>query len=75
MIDASYHNRKHERAGRKWRELVMQLNGPAVFSLDLVFATDWFIETYERQHGHPIIQLGLRDIRDVPQSIAYHGYA
>jgi cardiolipin synthase len=48
MIDASYHNRKHERAGRKWRELVMQLNGPAVFSLDVVFATDWFIETYEQ---------------------------
>jgi cardiolipin synthase A/B len=40
MIDASYHNPKHERAGRKWRELVMELNGPAVFSLDIVFATD-----------------------------------
>jgi cardiolipin synthase len=48
MIDASYHNRKHERAGRKWRELVMQLDGPVVFSLDLVFATDWFLETYEQ---------------------------
>jgi cardiolipin synthase A/B len=47
MIDASYHNRKHERAGRKWRELVMELNGPVVFSLDIVFATDWYIETDE----------------------------
>ena len=47
MIDASYHNRKHERAGRKWRELVMELNGPVVFSLDIVFATDWYIETNE----------------------------
>jgi cardiolipin synthase A/B len=47
MIDASYHNPKHERAGRKWRELVMQINGPAVFSLDVVFATDWFLETNE----------------------------
>ena len=37
MIDASYHNPKHERAGPKWRELVMQINGPAVFSLDVVF--------------------------------------
>jgi len=33
MIDTSYHNPKHERAGRKWRELVMELNGPVVFSL------------------------------------------
>ena len=47
MIDASYHNRKHERAGRKWRELVMQLSGSVVFSIDIVFATDWFLETDE----------------------------
>lgn len=44
MIDASYHNRKHERAGRKWRELVMRLDGPVVFSLDVVFATDWYLD-------------------------------
>jgi cardiolipin synthase A/B len=48
MIDSSYHNRKHERAGRKWRELVMRLDGPVVFSLDVVFATDWYLETYEQ---------------------------
>jgi cardiolipin synthase A/B len=47
MIDASYHNPKHERAGRKWRELVMQLSGPVVFSLNIVFATDWYLETDE----------------------------
>ncbi|HET9304328.1 MAG TPA: cardiolipin synthase [Propionibacteriaceae bacterium] len=47
MIDASYHNRRHQRAGRKWRELVMQLNGEVVFSLDIVFATDWYLETDE----------------------------
>jgi len=56
MIDASYHNRKHERAGRKWRELVMQLDGPVVLSLDIVFATDWFLETDEQ----------LRDVRPHP---------
>jgi cardiolipin synthase len=38
MIDASYHNPKHERAGRKWRELVMRISGPVVFSIDIVFA-------------------------------------
>jgi cardiolipin synthase A/B len=47
MIDASYHNREPERAGRKWRELVMQVSGPVVFSLNIVFATDWYLETDE----------------------------
>ena len=47
MIDASYHNRKHERAGRKWRELLMQVSGPVVFSLNIIFATDWYLETDE----------------------------
>jgi cardiolipin synthase A/B len=47
MIDASYHNPKHERAGRKWRELVTRISGPVVFSIDIVFATDWFLETDE----------------------------
>jgi cardiolipin synthase len=59
MIDASYHNPSHERAGRKWRELVMELNGPVVFSLDIVFATDWYIETDEV----------LRDVRPHPDQV------
>jgi cardiolipin synthase A/B len=59
MIDASYHNRKHERAGRKWRELVMKLAGPVVLSLDIVFATDWFLETDEQ----------LRDVRPNPYDV------
>ncbi|HEX7211362.1 MAG TPA: phospholipase D-like domain-containing protein, partial [Propionibacteriaceae bacterium] len=48
MIDSSYHNKKHEAAGMKWRELVARVEGPVVQSFDLVFATDWFIETKER---------------------------
>ena len=59
MIDASYHNPKHERAGRRWRELVMELNGPVVFSLDIVFATDWYIEMDEV----------LRDVRPHPEQV------
>jgi cardiolipin synthase len=59
MIDASYHNPSHERAGRKWRELAMELNGPVVFSLDIVFATDWYIETDEV----------LRDVRPHPDQV------
>src|SRR3954453_2767141 len=48
MIDSSYHNKKHEAAGRKWRELTTQVEGPVVHSMNLVFGSDWFIETKER---------------------------
>ena len=47
MIDSSYHNKKHEAAGRKWRELTTKVQGPVVQSMNLVFASDWFIETKE----------------------------
>lgn len=47
MIDASYHNKKHEAAGRKWRELTTRIEGPVVQTLNLVFASDWYIETRE----------------------------
>ncbi|WP_308116662.1 phospholipase D-like domain-containing protein [Occultella gossypii] len=48
MIDSSYHKKKHEANGRKWRELTARVEGPVVQSLNLVFASDWFIETNER---------------------------
>ena len=48
MVDSSYHNKKHEAAGRKWRELTTRVEGPVVHSINLVFASDWYIETQER---------------------------
>ena len=48
MIDSSYHKKKLEAAGRKWRELTTKVEGPAVQSMSLVFASDWFIESKER---------------------------
>jgi cardiolipin synthase A/B len=48
MIDSSYHKKKLEAAGRKWRELTTKVEGPVVQSMNLVFASDWFIETKER---------------------------
>ena len=48
MIDSSYHNKKHEAAGRHWHELTTRVEGPVVQTLNLVFASDWFIETSER---------------------------
>lgn len=47
MIDPSYHNKAHEKAGRKWQDLMARLTGPVVHSLNIVFATDWFLETHE----------------------------
>ena len=47
MIDSSYHVKKHEAAGRKWHELTTKVEGPVVQSMNLVFASDWFIETKE----------------------------
>ena len=38
MVDSSYHNKKHEAAGRKWRELTTRVEGPVVHSINLVFA-------------------------------------
>ena len=51
MVDSSYHNKKHEAAGRKWRELTTRVEGPIVHSINLVFAGDWYIETQERHRG------------------------
>ena len=52
VIDSSYHNKKHEAAGRKWRELTAKVHGPVVHSLNLVFAADWWIETKEHLAEH-----------------------
>jgi cardiolipin synthase A/B len=52
LIDSSYHKKKNEKAGRKWRELTAKVGGPVVHSLNLVFAADWFIETKERLVEH-----------------------
>jgi cardiolipin synthase len=51
MVDSSYHNKKHEAAGRKWRELTTRVEGPIVTSINLVFAGDWYVETQERIGG------------------------
>lgn len=44
LIDAGY----HRRGARRWKELVVRVEGPVVLSLNSVFATDWYVETHER---------------------------
>jgi len=47
LIEPSYNNPHHRRAGRKWVELMARLEGPIVATLNVVFATDWLSETEE----------------------------
>ncbi|GAB3277673.1 cardiolipin synthase [Sinomonas notoginsengisoli] len=43
LIERAY----HRRAKRKWVELMARIEGPAVTTLNVVFATDWLSETDE----------------------------
>lgn len=43
LIERSY----HRRGNRKWVELMSRVEGPAVTTLNVVFATDWLSETDE----------------------------
>lgn len=45
LIEPHYRRRSAARMGRRWVELNMVCTGPAVTALDLVFASDWFMET------------------------------
>ena len=47
LIEPSYNNPKHRKAGREWIELMAFLRGPIVPTLNVVFATDWLSETDE----------------------------
>jgi cardiolipin synthase len=47
LIEPSYDKPKLQQAGRQWRELTVRLTGPVVTSLNVVFATDWYVETHE----------------------------
>ena len=47
LIDASYNKRKNIKKGMKWRDIMAELEGPVVASINRVFMTDWFVETGE----------------------------
>ncbi len=47
LIEPSYDKPAHQKAGRQWRELTMRVTGPVVSSLNVVFATDWFVEMHD----------------------------
>lgn len=45
LIEPHYRRRSAVRMGRRWVELNAVCTGPVVTALDLVFASDWFMET------------------------------
>ncbi|MEU6135139.1 cardiolipin synthase [Nocardioides sp. NPDC047086] len=47
LIEPGYNKPKNHRAGRKWVDLMIRVEGPAVRDLAIVFATDWYAETSE----------------------------
>ena len=47
MIDRGYLMKNHVRAGRQWIDLMVELTGPIVTSLEAVFAVDWYTESGE----------------------------
>ncbi|MFF2371852.1 cardiolipin synthase [Agromyces sp. NPDC058110] len=51
LIDRSYNKRGNIRRGLKWKELVARLEGPIVSGLDVIFRTDWYLETGEELTG------------------------
>ena len=47
MIDSSYLLRKNVKEGTHWVDVMVELGGPIVSSLEMVFAMDWLMETDE----------------------------
>lgn len=47
MIDRSYLVRGNVKAGRRWVDVMLELSGPIVDSMEMVFATDWYSESGE----------------------------
>jgi cardiolipin synthase len=50
LIDSTYLKKKNIAQGRHWKELMIELEGPAVRELEAVFVTDWYSETDELLH-------------------------
>ncbi|HHW50518.1 MAG TPA: cardiolipin synthase [Pseudoclavibacter sp.] len=47
VIDASYNHRANLRRHLQWVDLMVELEGPIVASVDTIFLSDWYAETRE----------------------------
>ena len=57
MIDRGYLLRRHRRHERQWVDAMVEIAGPIVDSMEMVFAVDWYLESGETlfptAHRHP----------------------
>jgi len=47
LIDRTYRSEKNLKRGLKWQELMTRVTGPVVTALNVVFISDWYLETEE----------------------------
>lgn len=47
MIEAPYENKKNHEIGRHWVDIIAEVRGPVVATINSVFAVDWYTETDE----------------------------
>lgn len=77
LIDRGYLTRAHRRAGRQWIDVMVELEGPIVTSLESMFAVDWFTESGEAIELLPPRRLsvdspGEHVVQLVPSGPGYH---
>lgn len=53
MIDSTYDMKENIKVGRHWHDIMVEVSGEIVASIEAVFATDWYSECGE--------ELGIRD--------------
>ncbi|MGO4256683.1 cardiolipin synthase [Marmoricola sp. RAF53] len=54
MTEPGYNKPKNHEAGRKWVELMVEVQGPVVAELNATFASDWYFETDEQLGVQPV---------------------
>ena len=47
LIDRSYRSEKNLKRGLQWQELMTRVRGPIVTAINVVFISDWYLETDE----------------------------
>ncbi|SDT20976.1 cardiolipin synthase [Microterricola viridarii] len=47
LIDRSYNSKKNIERGLQWQELMSRVTGPIVSAVNVVFLSDWYVETGE----------------------------
>ncbi|MCT9819625.1 cardiolipin synthase [Microbacterium sp. W1N] len=63
LIARDYDSEKNRKRGLMWQELVTRVEGPAVAQIDVVFLSDWLIETGEDLRGEFRSGAGIPDER------------